>query len=132
MNPHTNMTHYIIHQFFQLNLKWWDIQIAAISTSLFTFFGKGVLLFIDPEIANGTLAILTAGIPLLLGAWTLTVAVKRGNKELTKLEREQEQDEEEHLFKMMKEFEDRGLIDKTLPNEEKIARTKNLSKLLRQ
>jgi hypothetical protein len=126
------MTHYIIHQFFQLNLKWWDIQIAAISTSLLTFFGKGIILFIDPEIARGVLTFLTAGMPLLLGAWTFNVAVRRGKKDLKKMEREQEQDEEEHLFKMMKEFEDRMLIDPNLPVEEKIARTKNLSKLLRQ
>ncbi len=132
MNPHINMTNYIFHQFTQLTMKWWDIQVAAISTSLLTFFGKGILLFIDPEIAKGVLAILTAGMPLLLGAWTLIVAVRRGKKDLTKLEREREQDEEEHLFKMMKEYEDRGLIDRTLPVEERIARTKNLSKTFRQ
>ena len=132
MNPQVNMTNYIIHQFFQLNLKWLDINIGALLTSLFTFCGNKILLFLDPDMAKGVLTVLTAGLPLLLGAWTLTVAVRRGKKELTKLEREQEQDEEEHLFKMMKEFEDRGLIDHTLPVEERIARTKNLSKTFRQ
>lgn len=132
MDPHVKMANYIFHHFMQLTLKWWDIHIGAIFTSVFTFCGKGILLFIDPEMAKGVATALTAGIPVLLGAWTLTVAVRRGKKELTKLEREQEQDEEEHLFKMMKEYEDRGLIDRTLPVEERIARTKNLSKYFRQ
>lgn len=126
------MTNYIFHQFFHLNLKWLDINIGAAATSLFAFCGNKIFLFLDPDMAKGVLTVLTAGFPLLLGAWTFTVAVRRGRREIKKLEREQEQDEEEHLFKMMKEYEESGLINPNLPVEERIARTKNLSKTFRQ
>ncbi len=126
------MTNYIFHQFTQLTMKWWDIHIGAIFASIFTFFGKGILLFINPEMAKEALTVLTAGLPVLLTVITISVAIRRGNREMKKLDRQQEQDEEEHLFKMMKEYEDRGLIDRTLPVEERIARTKNLSKTFRQ
>lgn len=128
------ITHYII---MQLN-KWLDINIGAFASLLSAFFGRNVILFIDPRVAQDAATIAAALVSFSLALITGYIGVKKAKKEMAIMKkdlkakaREDEQDEVAHVLFVVHELEVKGLIDADLSVEEKIEVAKNISQKIR-